>query len=312
MFSKDYAVLCLWTGLFLLLTGTSSASASSLKLSLLETISPRSIASNDTTGTDAAESGLHLSEPLILAAAQDSELPDTPPSLSQPAQSTVAAAHGLLPLNDGSGNRTTDWNGLWLDTGIFLGTQFVACAVIFVTPQSFSGWSADQKKDTFSHYGNNFVHPVFDKDQFYINFVLHPYWGATYYTRGRERGLDTTAAFTYSFLMSALYEFGPECFFEKPSIQDIFVTPSLGSLLGALVFEPWRNSIKRKEELRWYDHVALVATDPLGVLSLGVETVLGVKSTILVDYSPQKQPARAAGTVAAGSRLMLTMQFPFN
>jgi hypothetical protein len=261
--------------------------------------------------TDAAVSGLRLSEPLILAAQQDSEVPGTGSSAAQNGIPTVAETHGVLPLNDGSGNRTPDWNGIWMDLGIFLGAQFVACSIIYFTPESFSSWTTEQKKDTFSHYGNNFIHPVFDKDVFYINYIMHPYFGATYYTRGRERGLDQTSSFLYSFFLSTLFEFGPECFFEKPSIQDLIVTPTLGSLLGALAFEPWRNYIKRKVELRWYDHVALVATDPLGLLSLGVETLFGVKSTILVDYSTPKQLARFAGTSAGGSRVMLTMQFPF-
>ena len=29
--------------------------------------------------------------------------------------------------------------------------------------------------------------PVWDDDEFYLNYILHLYWGATYYMRGRER-----------------------------------------------------------------------------------------------------------------------------
>ena len=204
-----------------------------------------------------------------------------------------------------------DWNGIWRDTGTFFGTQIVAAGIIYTMPQSVSGWSSEEKKNSFKKYFNNLGDPVFDKDKFYINYVLHPYWGATYYIRGRERGLDKLSAFGFSALISSMYEFGIECFFEKPSIQDLIVTPVAGSLLGAFLFEPWRDSIKHKQEIRWYDHVALVVTDPLGVLSQGIEKVLGIKSTVMVNYSLPRMQVRSTGTAVAskGSRIGAVVQF---
>jgi len=186
--------------------------------------------------------------------------------------------------------------------------------VTYVLPESFSGWSTEQKKNVFKNYAENFVDPVIDDDKFYINYVLHPYWGATYYIRGRERGLDKVPSFVYSALISAMYEFGVECLFEKPSIQDLIVTPVAGSLLGALLFEPWRESIKRKKELRWYDHAALIVTDPVGVLSLGFEKLFGIKSTIMVDYSVPQMQKRSTGSAIASksNRIGVVVQFPLN
>ena len=207
--------------------------------------------------------------------------------------------------------RKPDWNGIWRDTGTFFGTQIVAAGILYSAPQSVSGWSSEEKKNTFKKYSQNVFDPVFDKDQFYINYVLHPYWGATYYIRGRERGLDRFSAFAYSALISAMYEFGVECFFEKPSIQDLIVTPVAGSLLGAFVFEPWRESIRRKQDLRWYDHAVLVVTDPLGVLSLGIEKVFGIRSTVRVNYSnPALQRlASGPGFTSKGSRIWAEVLF---
>ena len=206
-----------------------------------------------------------------------------------------------------------DWDGIFRDTGIILGAQVGAAAVTYLMPQSFSGWSAEQKRNSFKKYSRNFTHPVMDKDKAYINYGLHPYWGATYYTRARERNLDKATSFAYSAFMSAMYEFGAECLAERPSIQDLIVTPVGGSLLGAFVFEPIRNSIKSKSELRWYDHTLLVVTDPLGVLSLGVEKLFGIKSTITVDYAPSIKNNSAGSNVASsGSRIGVVMQFPLN
>ncbi|MDD2310513.1 MAG: DUF3943 domain-containing protein [Desulfuromonadaceae bacterium] len=211
-------------------------------------------------------------------------------------------------------NRVPDWNGLWRDTGILFGSQVVAAAVTLMLPESVSGWSSEEKKNSFSKYGDNFIHPVIDNDKFYINYILHPYWGATYYTRARERGFDKGSSFLYSTLISTLYEFGPECFYEKPSIQDLIVTPVAGSLLGAFIFEPWREYIKRKQELRWYDHVSLVATDPVGVLSLAIEKMFGLKPTIMIDYAVPKLHKADAGSPleSRSSRIGVVMQFPLD
>ena len=216
-----------------------------------------------------------------------------------------------MTRSDVAETRTPDWDGVWRDTGILFVSQAVAAGVIYVMPESFSSWSSEDKKNSFKKYKENVVSPIIDKDDFYINYVLHPYWGATYYTRARERGLDKASSFVYSALISAMYEFGVECFFERPSIQDLLVTPIGGSLLGAFVFEPWRDSIKRKMDLEWYDHAALVLTDPVGVLSMGFEKLFGIKSTVVVNYSTPQLQGRSAGfaTASRDRRIGVGLQF---
>jgi hypothetical protein len=216
------------------------------------------------------------------------------------------------PSNETDGEkRTPDWDGIRRDSGIIVGSQFAVTGVLFLMPESVSSWSIEQKQNSSKKFASNFVHPVIDKDKFYINYILHPYWGAAYYTRARERGLDPTQSLVYSALLSAIYEFGVECIFEKPSIQDLIVTPGIGSLLGAFVFEPWRNSIKRKPELQWYDHAVLIVTDPIGILSDGFEKIFDIKPAITVDYSQEKRLAQS--TVPSHSnRFDLVLTFPLN
>lgn len=204
-----------------------------------------------------------------------------------------------------------DWDGIWRDTGIIVGSQFAVTGVLFLMPESVSSWSSEQKRNSSEKFASNFVHPVFDKDKFYINYILHPYWGATYYTRARERGLDTMQSFAYSAMLSTIYEFGIECIFEKPSIQDLVVTPGVGSLLGAYVFEPVRNSIKRKPELRWYDHAVLIATDPIGVISAGFEKVFDIKPAITIDYFQGKSASQSTSS-SHSNRFNVVMTFPLN
>ena len=233
----------------------------------------------------------HLPEAIVSTPVSDDTV--------RPAQRAVGASH------------SPDWDGISRDTGIIVGSQFAVTGALFLMPESVSSWSNEQKNNSSEKYASNFAHPVIDKDTFYINYILHPYWGAAYYTRARERGLDTTQSFAYSALLSTIYEFGIECIFEKPSIQDLIVTPGVGSLLGAFVFEPWRDSIKRKAELRWYDHVILVATDPIGVLSEGFEKMFDIKTAIKIDYSQEKNTSQST-LPSHSNRFDVVLTFPLN
>jgi hypothetical protein len=164
-----------------------------------------------------------------------------------------------------------DFAGLRKDTAYFLGYQFFIVAALYYLPESVSAWTDGQKeKYDFEKWRYNVKHPHWDGDQFYINYILHPYWGMTYYTRGRERGLTETGAFWYSFGLSTLYEFGLEALFEPVSIQDVFVTPGVGSLMGYYV-EGVRREIKSQRDFSVWDKTILIATDPIGSLNTIVE-----------------------------------------
>jgi len=176
-----------------------------------------------------------------------------------------------------------DWTGLARDTGFLLTYQIVGVGILYVLPTSVTKWS-DSAKDnlSFERWWDNVNHPVWDHDSWAINYVGHPYFGATYYIRARERGFDRIDSFVYSAFASALYEFGVEAIFERPSYQDLIVTPVGGSLVGGLLFEPIRNWVHHKPEIAWYDHLILIATDPIGALNYVAESLLGIKSDIRV------------------------------
>ena len=65
-------------------------------------------------------------------------------------------------------------------------------------PESVTNW--DRSDDHLSKWWDNVTHPTMDDDDAYINLLLHPYWGATYYIRGRERGLSRWQSVGYSAL----------------------------------------------------------------------------------------------------------------
>jgi hypothetical protein len=176
--------------------------------------------------------------------------------------------------------RPANYDGLKHDASYFFGYQFFIVGILYVLPEDISAWSDEQKKDyKVSKWWDNVTNPRWDPDLWYINYVLHPYWGMTYYTRGRERGLDETGAFWYSFTLSAIYEFGLEALFEPVSIQDLIFTPGLGSLLGWYV-EDTRREIKSQASFGFWDKTFLIATDPLGTLNTMIDGLIDTESEL--------------------------------
>jgi hypothetical protein len=164
-----------------------------------------------------------------------------------------------------------DGAGLWRDTKYFLGYQFAAIGILYLMPESVSGWSDEQKEDySLSVWWENTTHPENDSDVFYINYILHPYWGASYFVRARERGFNNWQSFGYSTLLSTLFEFGIEAMAEEPSKQDLWVTPVIGSMVG-MYFMHLRGNVRDRDIERGYrstgDKWIWVLTDPLGSLN---------------------------------------------
>ncbi len=181
---------------------------------------------------------------------------------------------------------TPDRAGLRRDTWYFMGYQWATIGILYVAPEDVSGWSEEQKEDyDMSVWWDNVTHPQIDSDDFYINYVLHPYWGGAYYVRARERGYGNTQAFWYSVLLSSVYEFGAEALFEEPSIQDIFVTPIVGSLVGQAFMDVRSGIHDRERELGYRkigDKWLWVLTDPLGALNRRFDRLTGRKDALQV------------------------------
>jgi Domain of unknown function (DUF3943) len=179
-----------------------------------------------------------------------------------------------------------DWRGLERDTAFFVGYEAVVTGVLYLLPESVTKWTAEQRKTSMSQWWENVQHPQWDDDHWYVNYLGHPYFGAIAYIRARERRFGAFGGFWYAALLSTLYEFGIEALFERPSYQDLLVTPVGGLLLGALLFEPIRRHIQGKPQQQWYDHLTLAVTDPLGTANSMLERSLGIEAEIRVQFRP--------------------------
>jgi hypothetical protein len=184
--------------------------------------------------------------------------------------------------------------GLRRDTAYLLSYQVVTIGILYALPESVSNWSDEQKESYSLHdWWENVTNPQWDTDDYYLNYILHPYWGAGYYVRSRENGYDERASFWYSAAMSAAFEFGAEALFEQPSIQDLIVTPVAGTVLGEYFMRVRERIMARHvpgEPVPFGNRLVLVLTDPIGAINRQVQSWLGLSGRAALQpyYSLQR------------------------
>lgn len=218
--------------------------------------------------------------------------------MNRAAEAANEPAPAAIPVYNWAGPMASspDWNGLARDEMYFLGYQFLVIGALYAMPESISGWTDEQKEEySYEKWKNNVKNPVWDEDKWYVNYITHPYWGAAYYVRARERGMDRMQSFWFSALTSAVYEYGAEAMFEPVSKTDLIVTPLFGWLLGEYVFMPLREQARASVGMGWREKTVLTLTDPLGVLFGATDRALGVKTSY--SFGPMAG-ARALGQSA--------------
>lgn len=242
---------------------------------------------------------------------------------SEPATLGLALQpRGGLSLEAETREESRDWDGLKQDTLYFGFTQMAVIGVLYVSPKSVSGWSSEKKDEySFEKWRSNVRSIVWDTDKWWINYVLHPYWGGAYYVRAMERGYGPVPSFWYSFMLSTMYEFGAEALFERPSIQDLVFTPGLGFFVGQY-FMSVREGLKYRamngEAFTGADKAKLFFTDPLGAVNRGINNTFGrqvsfaLYPAVMTSEAPiHSGPDSGAATVQAqdlfsGLRMYLT------
>lgn len=164
-----------------------------------------------------------------------------------------------------------NWHRMWINTavlsGAFVGTLFV----LEMLPEDATAWNRATLQQTpmFKRWWRNiFVHnPEIDHDKFIFNYVLHPYAGAAYYMSARSCGFSFWGSFLYSFCVSTIeWEFGIEAFMERPSYQDIFITPCVGAVLGELMYCGKRHIVDNGYEVlghQWIGRTLCFFLDPV-------------------------------------------------
>ena len=146
-----------------------------------------------------------------------------------------------------------NWKRLGNDSSMFLGTSIIAFAALWVMPESVTNWDKEQIKEKgilWKWRENVKAGPVWDKDNWVLNYVTHPYFGGVYYMTARSNGFTVLESFGYSTLMSTFFwEYGIEAFAEIPSTQDLIITPIIGSLIGEGFFCAKKSILKHDKKI---------------------------------------------------------------
>ena len=130
-----------------------------------------------------------------------------------------------------------DWHNLWLNTAVYAGAMVGTLGVLECLPEDATSWNRAEIQQTpmFKRWFRNVfkLGPKWDTDSWIFNYIMHPYAGAVYFMSARSSGFNYWGSLLYCTCISSIFwEFGIEAFMERPSIQDLFVTPLVGSLIG--------------------------------------------------------------------------------
>jgi hypothetical protein len=133
--------------------------------------------------------------------------------------------------------RQPDWHRLWINTAVLASAYVGSLFVLECLPEDATAWNRAeiQNQAPFKRWFKNVFKrgPEWDHDKFYFNYILHPYAGASYFMGARSCGFNMWQSLLYSACVSTFgWEFGIEAFMERPSYQDLVITPIVGCAIG--------------------------------------------------------------------------------
>lgn len=160
---------------------------------------------------------------------------------------------------------------------------FLMGSVSFLTllPQSVTSWNVEELRDKslsarwFEHVSTP---PVWDNDNWMINYIGHPVSGGWYYTMARNDGMSIGESAAFSTLMSTFFwEYGYEAVAEIPSIQDLIFTPLLGSFVGEGMYT-LEGKLDRNDGTlfgsKTVGNIGYFFLNPIGMMAQGIKNIL--------------------------------------
>jgi hypothetical protein len=185
---------------------------------------------------------------------------------------------------------TRDYRKLGINTSLFVGVTFVSFGILWVLPESFTNWDKEEimEEGLFNKWKKNVkAGPVIDSDNFFLNWITHPYAGAVYYMSARSCGFKSYECILYTTFMSTFFwEYGVEAFAEVPSWQDIIITPTVGSVFGEGFYYAKKEIMKHDKRIlksKFLGVTSLILMDPFNTLTDALGYKQKVKSQINVS-----------------------------
>jgi len=162
--------------------------------------------------------------------------------------------------------------GIWKKVGraeLFIGgIEVFGMTVLILLPKEITKWSEDWARDAMRNLKRAFTTaPVWDKDDWQLNYIGHPIAGSYYYNALRSQNASRWHSFLFSTAQSFIWEYIIEGVAEKPSVQDIFVTPVVGSLLGEATHMITMNM--RRNGFNLFEKIFTIIFNPMYAINNG-------------------------------------------
>lgn len=136
---------------------------------------------------------------------------------------------------------------------------------LYIAKDDFD-WS---KAVRLSVYKRTFTEwPKIDEDHWSWNYEAHPYMGSLSYLTYRNRKASIWESAAGTALNSVIYEYIIAGGTQRPSINDMLVTPIAGSLLGEGLYQ-LKKYVIRDKSLSLFDKILLTIIDPVEVFYFG-------------------------------------------
>lgn len=166
-----------------------------------------------------------------------------------------------------------DYVRLGYDSAMYLGAAIISFGILYSMPESVTNWDKESMKENGIGYKwkqNVKAGPVWDEDDWVLNWITHPYSGGVYYMTARSSGFNMFESFLYStFMSTCFWEYGIEAFAEIPSKQDLIITPVVGSIMGEGFFYAKKSILRNDRRVlksRFLGYTSLFLMDPFNTL----------------------------------------------
>lgn len=148
---------------------------------------------------------------------------------------------------------------------ISFGLQGIGYGMLALMPTSVTLWDYDHIAENYKRAWTQ--PPVLDHDSWYFNWLGHPLTGALHYNALRSQGVPMIYCFAFSSAQSLMWEFLIECMHERPSIQDLAITSTVGSLIG----EGFHRATlgMRRNGFQWYEMIIVTLINPTYLINNG-------------------------------------------
>ena len=163
--------------------------------------------------------------------------------------------------------------GVWKKIGraeLFIGgAELFGMTVLMLSPKQVTGWSPDWSQDAWRNMKRAIsAPPVWDDDDWQLNYIGHPIAGSYYYNSLRSQNASIFHSFLFATAQSFIWEYFIEATAEKPSTQDLIVTPIAGAILGESTHQLTMNM--RRNGFSFFEKVFVLIFNPLFVLNNGL------------------------------------------